>query len=116
MPASFTLALVTPEAMVLDTSVEQVIIPAHDGEMGILHGRAPLVVTLGAGWLTLDIGSTKKRFYISGGFAQMKEETLTVLADEAIPEDKITPAQIAQFEAKNRQRVATRELVAADAE
>ncbi len=113
MPAPFKIALVTPEAMVLETSIEQAIIPAHDGEMGILHLRAPLVVTLGAGWLALDTAGTRTRYYLSGGFAQMKEDVLTVLADEAIPEDKITPTQIADFEAKNRQRVATREAVSA---
>ena len=46
---SFQCTVVTPEQQVLDETVTQAILPAHDGQMGILTGRAPLLVKLGVG-------------------------------------------------------------------
>ena len=73
----------------LDEACSQVILPAHDGEIGILTDRAPLLAKLGVGVLRLDLQSGQKRsFFIDGGIAQMKNNRLTVLTTEAtIPSD-----------------------------
>jgi F-type H+-transporting ATPase subunit epsilon len=89
---SFQVTVVTPEQQVLDETVTQVILPAHDGQIGILTGRAPLLVKLGQGPLKLDGGSAGKAqrvFYVEGGIAQMKDDRLTVLTQVAIPADEI---------------------------
>ena len=88
---SFQVTVVTPEQQVLDETVSQVILPAHDGQIGILTGRAPLLVKLGQGPMQLDGGSgkTKRVFYVEGGIAQMKDNRLTVLTPVAIPSDDI---------------------------
>src|SRR5438477_6115855 len=71
---AFQCTLVTPEQQVLDEKVTQVILPAHDGKIGILTDRAPLLVKLGAGALRLDLAVGQKRFLnIEGGIAQMKD-------------------------------------------
>jgi F-type H+-transporting ATPase subunit epsilon len=83
---SFQCVIVTPEHQEMDESASQVILPAHDGQMGILTDRAPLLVKLGKGVLRVDLASgSKKYLQIRGGVAQMKDNKLTVLTEEAKP-------------------------------
>ncbi len=88
---SFRCVVVTPEQQVLDETVQQAIIPAHDGLFGILTGRAPLLVKLGLGPMRLDLpGGGSKSFLVEGGVAQMKGNALTLLTQHAIPGEEIT--------------------------
>ena len=90
---TFHAALVTPEAQLLDCEVTAVQIPAHDGLLGLLNHRAPLLTKLGVGILTLESpGSAPQRFLIAGGYAQMKDNVLTILTDEATPAAAVTVA------------------------
>jgi F-type H+-transporting ATPase subunit epsilon len=83
---SFRCVIVTPEQQELDESATQVILPAHDGELGILTDRAPLLVKLGKGVLRVDLAGGQKKFLqVRGGVAQMKDNKLTVLTEEAKP-------------------------------
>src|SRR5690242_1903303 len=86
---SFKCVVVTPEHQALDETVNQAILPAHDGKIGILTNRAPLLVKLGLGALSLDMpGGQHRVMYIEGGVAQMKDNKLTILTQEAIdPKD-----------------------------
>jgi F-type H+-transporting ATPase subunit epsilon len=94
---SFQVVIVTPEQQVLDETVTQAIIPAHDGQIGILTDRAPLLVKLGQGPLQLDLasaqgrggGGTTRMFYVEGGIAQMKDNNLTVVTQMAVPAEEI---------------------------
>lgn len=87
---SFQCTVVTPEQQVLDEQVTQAIVPAHDGQVGILTDRAPLLVKLGVGELRLDVaGGQRRAFLIDGGVAQMKDNRLTILTDDAIPAAEI---------------------------
>src|SRR2546423_5724540 len=88
---AFHVVIVTPEQQVLDETVSQAILPAHDGQIGILTGRAPLLVKLGQGRMQLDgaAGGKKRMFYVEGGIAQMKDNRLTVLTQVAVPADQI---------------------------
>jgi F-type H+-transporting ATPase subunit epsilon len=81
---AFKCVVVTPEQQVLDESCSQVILPAFDGEIGILTDRAPLLAKLGVGVMRVDIqGGQKRSYFIDGGIAQMKDNKLTVLTGEA---------------------------------
>lgn len=83
---AFKCTVLTPEAQLLDQQVTQVILPAHDGLMGVLTGRAPIIVKLGIGPMRIDFADGKKAFYfVDGGLAQMKGETLSVLTSGAAP-------------------------------
>lgn len=87
---SFQCTVITPEEKVMDETVSQVILPAHDGQMGILTSRAPVLVRLGAGPLRADIqGGASRTYFVEGGIAQMKDDKLTILTDEATPADQI---------------------------
>jgi len=96
----FHVTIVTPEALALETDVLSVTFPAHDGMVGILTHRAPLLTKLGTGVLLLDSPTSTQKFVISGGYAQMKDNALTILTDEAIAAAEITPERIAAETAK----------------
>jgi len=90
---AFQCVVVTPEQQTLDETVEQAIIPAHDGLIGILTDRAPLLVKLGEGPLRIDLpGGQSRTFQIKGGIAQMKSNNLTILTTEATAADKSAAA------------------------
>ena len=87
---AFQCTVVTPEQQVLDETVSQAILPAHDGQLGILSNRAPLLVKLGTGPLRVDLpGGQRRVFFVDGGIAQMKGNKLTILTDEAMPANEI---------------------------
>jgi F-type H+-transporting ATPase subunit epsilon len=89
----FRCTLVTPEQQLLDADVTYASIPAHDGQIGLMPGRAPLLAKLGDGALRLDFTDGGSRwFFVGGGFAQMKDNKLSLVADEAMPADQIVAA------------------------
>ena len=102
---AFQTVIVTPEQQLLDEQASQVVLPAHDGEIGILTGRAPLLVKLGLGPVRIDLpGGQQRRYLIDGGIAQMKDNRLTVLTHVAwAPEDldaESARAEYAEAEAR----------------
>ena len=103
---SFKCVVVTPERQVMDESVSQVILPAHDGLIGILTDRAPLLLKLGVGEMRVSAsGGGKERVYlVDGGVAQMKDNNLTVLTQHATPAAELDSetAQAALAEATAR--------------
>ena len=90
---AFQCTVVTPELQALDESAEQVVLPGHDGQVGILTGRAPLLIKLGVGPLRVDLaGGGRKVFLVDGGVAQMRDDKLTVLTTVATESDQIDVA------------------------
>ena len=67
-------------------------VPAHDGELGILRNRAPLLYRLGAGLLRVDTTEGKRALFVAGGFAQMLDNRLTILTEVARELDKLDRA------------------------
>jgi F-type H+-transporting ATPase subunit epsilon len=80
---SFELSLVTPERVVLEAEARSVVLPAYDGQLGVLHDRAPMLTRLGAGRLDAETAAGSETFFVDGGFAQMVDNRLTVLTEEA---------------------------------
>jgi F-type H+-transporting ATPase subunit epsilon len=81
--------VVTPERAVLDEKVDFVALPMADGELGVLPGRAPLIGRLGYGELRTRHGEQVKRFFVDGGFAQVRANIVTVLTARAIKAEDI---------------------------
>ncbi len=95
---AFQCVIVTPEQQAFDQLIKQAIVPAHDGLIGILSGRAPLLLRIGVGPLRIDlVGGDQRFFLIDGGIAQMKDNVLTILTSSAQPASEID-AQSAQAE------------------
>src|SRR5215471_18977929 len=84
-PGHVRCVVVTPEKAVLDKTVEMVILPMFDGELGVLHGRAPLIGRLGAGELRLKTGAAVERWFVEAGFVQVRSNVVTVLTSKAVP-------------------------------
>ncbi|HXQ80839.1 MAG TPA: ATP synthase F1 subunit epsilon [Opitutaceae bacterium] len=84
-----TLEIVTPEARVYSETVDTVVIPTVEGEVGILPGHIPLVTLVEAGELRATKGGATQLLVVGGGFAQVTGEKVSILADSAIYEEKI---------------------------
>ena len=79
-------SVVTPERAVYEGPARFVALPAWDGEIGVMSHRAPLLVKLGVGKLRIDTGAEgadELVFLIDGGFAEMVDNRLTVLTEDA---------------------------------
>jgi F-type H+-transporting ATPase subunit epsilon len=77
--------LVTPEKLVVSEDVYMVVVPGTEGEAGILAGHAPYMTTLRDGKIAIyrSSGAQPERISVSGGFAEVSERGLTVLAESA---------------------------------
>ncbi len=88
--ATFTCAVVTPSESILDEEVTQVEFPQWDGQRGILAGAAPFVSKLGAGRLRIEFPEGGARiFMLAGGFAEMHENALVLVADQVVPREEL---------------------------
>lgn len=82
--------VVTPEKAWLDKTVRMVILPLHDGEMGVLPGRSPLIGRLGAGELRLKTDDGVERLFVEAGFVQVRTNVITVLTAKAMKATDVT--------------------------
>jgi F-type H+-transporting ATPase subunit epsilon len=81
--------LVSPERLLLSTEADMVTLPGAEGYMGVMAGHMPLVSTLRTGMVVVLKDGKDTRYFIRGGFAEVTDTKLTVLADEAIPMSEI---------------------------
>lgn len=86
---TFHLSVVTPERVVLETEARSVVLPAYDGQLGILAHRAPLLARLGGGRLIAETAEGEEVYFVDGGFAQMVDNRLTVLSEQASRPEEI---------------------------
>ena len=77
--------LVTPERLVMADDVYMVVVPGTEGEFGVMAGHAPVMSTLRDGELAVfrTAGAAPERIPVSGGFAEVSDRGLTVLAESA---------------------------------
>jgi F-type H+-transporting ATPase subunit epsilon len=86
--------LVTPEKELASEEVDRVDVPGLEGVFGVLPGHAPLVTALSPGVLKIVRGEKEMRLFVRRGFAEVAPSGLTVLAEEAIPVEKLDAAAI----------------------
>ena len=97
--AKISFRLVMPERELLATEADMVVVPGSEGDFGVLHGHAPLISTVRPGVLEVLQGNkVEQRFMVVGGIAEVTPERCTVLADEAVPFEQVTPDQLAKRE------------------
>ncbi|MYH10118.1 MAG: F0F1 ATP synthase subunit epsilon [Gemmatimonadales bacterium] len=77
--------VISPSAAAFSGVATSIIAPAHDGELGILYGHAPMVVLLGEGLLRIRTDDGPRRFRVARGFLQVLDNTVAVLAEEVEP-------------------------------
>lgn len=83
--ADLRFELVTPEKLVRSEDVHMVVVPGSEGEFGVLAGHAPFMSTIRNGELAIyrTSGGEPERIAIEGGFAEVNDQGLTVLAERA---------------------------------
>ncbi|MDA8527482.1 ATP synthase F1 subunit epsilon [Opitutaceae bacterium] len=86
---SLTLEIVTPEARVYSDTVDNVVIPTLEGEIGVLPHHLPLLSQVTDGELRVAKGSNTETFVIGDGFVQVQGDKISVLAEHAIEENSI---------------------------
>lgn len=84
-----TLEIVTPEARVYSDTIDSVVIPTVEGEVGVLPGHIPLLTQVEHGELRVTKGAETLLLVVSGGFAEVEGDRVHVLAEYAISEEKI---------------------------
>lgn len=84
MANSFKLEVVTPLAKVLSKDVDFVMIRTTEGDMGILPNHSPFVAGLATGEMKIKENGQENFFYVSGGFIEISNNVVTILADDAM--------------------------------
>ena len=93
MSQSLQLEVVTPERRVLSESVNSVTVPGRNGEMQILPGHAALISELQTGVLTYNQDGTNFQLHVSGGFVEVSDDRVSVLAEIAERPEEIDAAR-----------------------
>jgi len=105
--------VVTPEKTLFDKTVDFVALPLYDGELGVLPGRSPLIGRLGYGELRTRTDGATERYFVDGGFAQIRDNVVTVLTSRALPAGQIDSTSTAEsLEKVEQQKAVTDEAVA----
>ena len=89
MAERLTLELATPTRLVVSAEADEIVVPGSEGYFGVLPGHAPLLATLGIGEVTYRIGRDEHHVAVCGGFAEVRNDKVIILADSAE-----TPADI----------------------
>jgi len=76
-------SVISPERVLYQGAARGVIVPAFDGEIGILPMHAPLMTLLGKGTLRIDTTQGEQRFTIDGGFLQVVDDQVRVVTEQA---------------------------------
>jgi F-type H+-transporting ATPase subunit epsilon len=106
LPNKISLTVVTRERRIIDVQVDEVILPATDGEIGVLPGHTPLLATLKIGVLRYRTGAKTERLVISWGFAEVLADRVIVLAERGV-----LPGEIDAATAEEERRRAEREIM-----
>jgi F-type H+-transporting ATPase subunit epsilon len=104
MAEKFKVNITTPGKLVFEDNVEMVTIPGEEGEFGVLAGHSPLISGIASGLISIySDNSLKDRVFVAGGFAEVNQKEVNILATESYNlskikktdiEDKIAKAQI----------------------
>jgi len=89
--ATFNFELVSPERVLFSGEVDAVVLPATEGDMTVLAGHSPVMTTLKTGFLVVtSTPGNGRRVLVRGGFADVNQNGLAVLAERALPEEELT--------------------------
>ena len=108
MADRLTLEIATPIRLVVAETVDEIVIPGSQGYFGVLPGHAPFLTTLGIGELTYRIGRDEYYLAVSGGFAEVRDDKVIVLADCAERPDEIDRARAERARERAERRLSGR--------
>jgi F-type H+-transporting ATPase subunit epsilon len=99
------LEIVTPEQRVLSMQCDEVRLPGADGSFGIRPGHTPLVAALGPGELTIIAGGSTQRFAVGEGFAEVSNDRVRALVEEAVRAEELDPQRTVQELTEQRKKL-----------
>jgi F-type H+-transporting ATPase subunit epsilon len=103
-----SLEVTTPTRLVVAEMVDEVVAPGIEGYFGVLPGHAPFLTTLGIGIVTYRIGRDEQRLAIAGGFAEVRNDKVIILADTAERPEEIDRARAERARERAERRLAGR--------
>ena len=106
---SLNLEVATPSRLVVAETVDEVVIPGRQGYFGVLPGHAPLLATLGIGELTYRKGPSQIHLALTGGFAEVRNDKVIVLAEDAERPDEIDRDRAQRSRERAEHRLSGRE-------
>ncbi len=108
MADRLTLEVATPSRLVVSDQVDEVVVPGLEGYFGVLPGHAPFLSTLGVGELTYRVGREEHHLAVAGGFCEVRNDKVIVLADSAELPTEIDRARAERARERAEQRLAGR--------
>ncbi len=84
-----TVKVISPGETVLDATADEVILPSSTGQLGILTNHAPLTTVLDIGVMRFKVNNQWQAIALMGGVAEVEENEVTVLVNEAISGSKV---------------------------
>ncbi len=97
MAETLKFELVSPERKLASVEAEAVTIPGMLGDLTAMANHAPFLTNLRPGYVVVRNGSSEDGYFVTGGFAEISENTVSVLAEEAVEKAEVNRAF---FEAK----------------
>lgn len=107
--ASLQLDIVTPDQLVLSKEVDYVGAPGLEGEFGILPGHIPFISALAIGGLHYNADGKTRFVFVSGGFAEVSDNKITILAESAEEAEDIDIARAEHARKRAEERLAKRD-------
>ena len=103
MSDALTFELVSPEKKLASAEAEAVTIPGMEGDLTAMANHAPFLTTMRPGYVVVRNGASEDRYFVTGGFAEISDNVVSVLAEEAVEGEAVNgeylDAQIAASEA-----------------
>lgn len=94
MAGTLQFDLVSPERRLASIAATEVSIPGAEGDLTAMEGHAPTITNLRPGILRATASDGVKSYVVTGGFAEITATSITVLAEQAVPLDEMTPAMM----------------------
>lgn len=87
METTLSLVIATPDGLVVEAEVEEVIAPGTEGYFGVLPGHCRFISTLKTGTIRYRQGGETRSLEVQGGFADVKPDAVTILAQARLPSE-----------------------------
>ena len=108
MADRLTLEIATPMRLAVAETVDEAVAPGSEGYFGVLPGHAPFLTTLGIGAVSYRVGRDELHLAVSGGFVEVRNDKVIVLADTAERPEEIDRARAERARERAEQRLSGR--------
>ncbi|MGH7276977.1 MAG: F0F1 ATP synthase subunit epsilon [Candidatus Rokuibacteriota bacterium] len=108
MADRLTLEIATPTRLAVSEPVDEVVAPGIEGYFGVLPGHAPFLTTLGIGEVMYRAGRDERHLAVAGGFAEVRNDKVIILADSAERPDEIDRSRAERAKERAERRLSSR--------